>query len=166
MTDTTNNAPSLDRALGTTTTPKGRTMPSTTTTKANADQSILEALIEKPESTPTEIAQATGLSRSTVGKQLAALERDGTVTRTAGEHEGGRRAPDRWSTATIDRLRPGQLDDLLINHVRSLDEPVGPVAVARSLGRSSGAVANCLTRRAKAGDLKQVSDKPRRYKAA
>jgi predicted ArsR family transcriptional regulator len=140
-------------------------MSSKTTTKANADQSILEALIEKPGSTATEIAQATGLSRSTVGKQLAALERDGMVTRTAGERDGGRRAPDRWSKATIDRLRPGQLDDLVMNHVRSLNEPVGPVAVARALGRSSGAVANCLTRRAKAGDLKQVDDKPRRYTA-
>ena len=36
---------------------------------------------------------------------------------------------------------------------------------AQILGRSSGAVANCMTRRAKAGDLKQVSDKPRRYEA-
>jgi hypothetical protein len=87
------------------------------------------------------------------------------VTRTASERDGGRGAPDRWSNATIDRLRPGQLDNLVINHVRSLDEPVGPVAVARALGRSSGAVANCMTRRAKVGDLKQVSDRPRRYEA-
>jgi predicted ArsR family transcriptional regulator len=141
-------------------------MPSTTTTKANADQSILDALTEKPGSTAAEIAQGTGQSRSTVGKQLVALERDGLVTRTAGERESGRRASDCWSKVTIDRLRPGQLDDLVMNHVRSLDEPVGPVAVARALGRSSGAVANCLTRRAMAGDLKQVSDKPRRYRAA
>jgi predicted ArsR family transcriptional regulator len=141
-------------------------MPSTTTTKANADRSILEALTEKPGSTATEIAQAIDLSRSTVGKQLAALERDGMVTRTAGARDGGRRGPDRWSKATIDRLRPGQLDDLVMNHVRSLDEPVGPVAVARALGRSSGAVANCLNRRAKAGDLKQVTDQPRRYEVS
>ncbi|WP_027004808.1 helix-turn-helix domain-containing protein [Conexibacter woesei] len=145
-------------------------MPAKTSNKTNATadagQSILEALTEKPGSTAAEIADATGLVRSTVGKQLAALERAGTVTRTTGKRDGGRRAPDRWAKATIDRLRPGQLDDLVMNHVRSLDEPVGPVGVARALGRSSGAVANCLTRRAKAGDLKQVSDKPRRYTAA
>jgi predicted ArsR family transcriptional regulator len=145
-------------------------MPSKTTNKTDAKvdagQSILEALTEKPGSTAADIAQATGLGRLTVGKQLAALERAGDATRTAGERDGGRRAPDRWSTTATDRLRPGQLDDLVMQHVRSLDEPVGPVAVARALGRSSGAVANCLTRRAKAGDLKQVTDKPRRYTAA
>jgi predicted ArsR family transcriptional regulator len=145
-------------------------MASKTTNKTNATadagQSILEALAEKPGSTAAEIADATGLARSTVGKQLAVLGRAGTATRTTGERDGGRRAPDRWSKTTIDRLRPGQLDDLVMNHVRSLDEPVGPVAVARALGRSSGAVANCLTRHAKAGDLKQVGDKPRRYEAA
>jgi predicted ArsR family transcriptional regulator len=145
-------------------------MPSKTTNKTNttadAGQSVREALTEKPGSTATEIAQATGLGRSTVGKQLAALERAGAATRTTGERDGGRRAPDRWSKANIDRLRPGQLDELVMNHIRSLDEPVGPVAVARALGRSSGAVANCLTRRAKAGDLKRISDKPRRYEVS
>jgi predicted ArsR family transcriptional regulator len=146
-------------------------MSSKTTKKANVDkadnaQRVVEALTEKPGSTAAELAQATGLGRATISKLLATLERDGTATRTPGERDGRRRTPDGWSkTTTTDRLRPGQLDDLVMAYVRTLDDPAGPVSVARALGRSSGAVANCLARRAKAGDLKQVGDKPRRYTA-
>jgi hypothetical protein len=35
--------------------------------------------------------------------------------------------------------------------------------VAKALGRSGGAVGNCLTRLAAAGRVRKVSDKPRRY---
>ena len=129
-------------------------------------QSILEAVTEKPGSTAAELAEATGLGRSTVSKLLASLEREGQVTRTPGERDGRRRAADQWSNTTTERLRPGQLDDLVMAHMRTLTEPAGPVAVGRALGRSTGAVANCMKRRAKAGDLKQVKDKPRRYEAA
>jgi DNA-binding transcriptional ArsR family regulator len=145
-------------------------MTSKTTKKANADkadnaQRIVEALTEKPGSTATHLAEATGLGRSTVSKLLATLERDGQITRTPGEREGRRRAADQWSKTTTERLRPGQLDDLVMTHMRKLTEPAGPVAVGRALGRSTGAVANCMKRRAKAGDLKQVNDKPLRYAA-
>lgn len=136
-----------------------------TKTTDNA-QRLLEALTEKPGSTAAQLAEATGLGRSTTSKLLATLERDGQATRSPGEREGRRRAPDVWSKTTTERLRPGQLDDLVMNHMRSLDQPAGPVAVGRALGRSTGAVANCMKRRAKAGDLKQVDDKPRRYEAA
>jgi hypothetical protein len=91
--------------------------------------------------------------RSTATKQLATMERAGKVTRTPGTRTPGTRTPDRWSLPTVDRLRPGQLDALVLAHVRASAEPVGPVAVARALGRSSGAVANCLARRKVAGDL-------------
>lgn len=127
---------------------------------------ILEALDAKPDQTTNEIADATGLSRSTVGKQLAALKRDNKVTSTPGKREGGHRNPDRWSKATTDRLRPGQLDPLVLDYVTKQKDPIGPVAVAKALGRSSGAVANCMDRLAKARDLKRVEDKPRRYKKA
>jgi DNA-binding IclR family transcriptional regulator len=136
-----------------------------TKTTDNA-QSILEAVTEKPGSTAAEIAEATGLGRSTVGKLLATLQRDGQVTRTPGERDGRRRAADQWSRTTTERLRPGQLDDIVMTHMRTLTEAAGPVAVGRALGRSTGAVANCMKRRAKAGDLKQVNDKPLRYELA
>jgi DNA-binding transcriptional ArsR family regulator len=134
-------------------------------TMSAADR-ILQALDAKPDQTTNEIADATGLGRSTVGKQLATLKRDNKVTSTPGNREGGRRNPDRWSKATTDRLRPGQLDPLVLDYVTKQKDPVGPVTVAKALGRSSGAVANCMDRLAKAGDLKRVEDKPKRYNKA
>jgi predicted ArsR family transcriptional regulator len=146
-------------------------MTSKTTKKANVDQAdnaqrLVEALVEKPGSTAAQLAETTGLGRSTVSKLLATLERDGRITRTPGERDGRRRAADQWSKTTTERLRPGQLDNLVMTHMRTLTEPAGPVAVGRALGRSTGAVANCMKRRAKAGDLKQVEDKPLRYEAS
>jgi DNA-binding transcriptional ArsR family regulator len=138
----------------------------TSTSEASTAARILKALADKPGSTAAEIADITKLGRSTISKELAALERAGQAIRVPGERQGRRRTADRWSPATNERLRPGQLDDLVLNYVRSADEPVGPVAVARALGRSSGAIANCLARRAKAGDLKLVEGKPRRYAIA
>ena len=132
----------------------------------SAADRILQALETKPDQTTNEIAEATGLGRSTVGKQLATLNSDHKVTRTPGEREGGRRTPDRWSKTTTDRLRPGQLDPLVLDYVTNQKDPVGPVAVANALGRSSGAIANCMNRLAKTGDLKRVEDKPRRYTKA
>ena len=41
---------------------------------------------------------------------------------------------------------------------------MGATVVAKALGRSAGAVGNCLTRLAAAGQVFQISDKPRRYK--
>jgi hypothetical protein len=79
------------------------------------------------------------------------------ASRTPDEREGGRCTADRWSPVqTKDRLPPGQLASA------SAAAPGEPVAVACVLGRSSDAVANCLARRAAAGDLKQVSSAARR----
>lgn len=44
--------------------------------------------------------------------------------------------------------------------------PHGPTSVARGLQRSSGAVANCLVRLKSAKQVRQVGEKPRRYKIA
>ncbi|MCW2995248.1 MAG: transcriptional regulator [Conexibacter sp.] len=134
--------------------------------KADTAQRLLEALTEKPESTAAELAEATGLGRSTISRLLAKLQRDDQVTRTRGERDGRRRGADQWSKTTSERLRPGQLDDIVMKHMLTLTEPAGSVAVGRALGRSTGAVANCMKRRAKVGDLKQVEDKPLRYEAS
>jgi DNA-binding IclR family transcriptional regulator len=140
--------------------------PATTTRK------IIDILRATPNTTAADIAAATGLGRSTVSKQLAQLEGARQVNRTPGDRQDGRRAPDRWNLVAVDpkaardgreRLRPGQLDALVLDHVANQTEPTGPVAVARALGRSSGAVANCLARLTTAGQLRQVSDRPRRY---
>jgi hypothetical protein len=89
----------------------------------------------------------------------------------SGGRDGRRRLPDRWSIgraakrdgrarAATQRLRRGQLDGLVLDYIDSQDaDAVGATAVAKALGRSAGAVGNCLTRLAAAGRVHQVSDK-------
>jgi nitric oxide reductase NorQ protein len=63
--------------------------------------------------------------------------------------------------------RPGQLDGLVLDYMRkqATKEPLGPTAVAKGLGRSSGAVGNCLKRLAAAGHVRQAGEHPLRYTA-
>ena len=46
------------------------------------------------------------------------------------------------------RLRPGELDGLVLTYMRRHEDegPLSASAIVKGLGRSSGAVANCLTR--------------------
>jgi hypothetical protein len=113
------------------------------------------------------------VGRSTVGKALVALERRGVVRSQPGGRDGRRPVPHRWSagqtdgtsssTSVTQRLRPGQLDRLVVDYLSSQVAAVGATVVAKALGRSAGAVGNCLTRLAAAGRVRKVSDKPRRY---
>ncbi|MEA2180896.1 MAG: hypothetical protein QOF69_81, partial [Solirubrobacteraceae bacterium] len=57
----------------------------------------------------------------------------------------------------------GSSSTFLITHNK--DAPAGATAVAKALERSPGAVGNCLARLAAAGQVRQVSEKPRRYSA-
>jgi DNA-binding transcriptional ArsR family regulator len=146
--------------------------------KPSSEEAVAKALASGTEMTGAEIATATGLGRSTVGKALAALERAGMVRRHPGGRDGRRRLPDRWSIGhseepsplapSAQRLRPGQLDALVLEYIDSqgADATVGAPAVAKALGRSAGAVGNCLSRLAAAGRVRHVSDKPRRYSSA
>lgn len=147
-------------------------MTTTNTTPTTTAEKVLAALTTHPGKTAVELAEITGLVRSTVTKQLAALERDGQATRTAGVRKSGRRVPDRWSpTATVstgdagERLRPGELNQLVLAYVANNpdDAPHSSTSVSRGLGRSSGAVANCLARLTVAGQLRLTSKKPRSY---
>jgi hypothetical protein len=65
------------------------------------------------------------------------------------------------------RLRPGELDGLVVAHMREHPGalPIGPGAVAKGIGRSSGAVGNCLERLAKAetSPVRRANEKPRAY---
>lgn len=63
---------------------------------------------------------------------------------------------------------PWQLDGLVLDYMRkhATDEPLGPTAIAKGLGRSSGAVANCLARLASTKHVRKVSERPRRYEAS
>lgn len=149
-----------------------------TAAKATSEEAVIKALASQGELTIAEIAATTGLGRSTVGKTLASLERAGMARRHPGGREGGRRLPDRWSVGASDerrragssaqRLRPGQLDGLVLDFVNAQgkDAALGATAVAKALGRSAGAVGNCLVRLAAAGQVRQVGEHPRRYSSA
>ena len=76
-------------------------MAATTSTPTPAD-AIGTALSAHPGATAAELAEVTGISRSTANKALAALEQAGTARRTPGGREGGRRLPDRWHLAKAD----------------------------------------------------------------
>lgn len=143
---------------------------SITNNKPTAADKLREALALHPASTAAELAEISGLSRATITKQLTALQKAGDATATDGTRNGHRGRPaSRWSlTGQTERprLRPGELDGLVLEHLRSLDEPVGPTAVGKALDRSAGAIANCMARLARADKLKQTSKKPRRYTVA
>jgi hypothetical protein len=63
------------------------------------------------------------------------------------------------------RLRPGELDGLVLAYLRKHkdEDPLTASAIGKGIGRSSGAVANCLARLAKDKTLRQAKRKPRAY---
>jgi hypothetical protein len=63
------------------------------------------------------------------------------------------------------RLRPGELDGLVLAYMRDhgAERPFSPGKVARGIGKSSGAVANCLERLAGSKEVRRVRKKPRTY---
>lgn len=84
----------------------------------------------------------------------------GKVTGAATGTSGG-------NVSAAKRLRPGELDGLVIAHMGEHGEalPLGPGAIAKGIGRSSGAVGNCLERLAKADSspVRRATEKPRTY---
>ena len=141
--------------------------------KPTSEEAVAKALASGDELTGAEIAAAIGLGRSTVGKALAALERAGVVRRHPGGRDGRRRLPDRWSVGQSDepspsasasqRLRPGQLDRLVLELHQLAGGGRGRDRVAKALGRSGwrgGQLPDPVGRRRPRA---QVSDKPRRY---
>jgi hypothetical protein len=65
------------------------------------------------------------------------------------------------------RLRPGELDDLVLAYLgeHEADGPLTASAIAKDIHRSSGAVANCLRRLTKAKRVRQAKKAPRAYVA-
>jgi spore coat polysaccharide biosynthesis protein SpsF (cytidylyltransferase family) len=63
------------------------------------------------------------------------------------------------------RLRPGGLDKLVLACLEKHkdDGPLTAGAIGKGIERSSGAVANCLVRLAKAKKVRQAKRKPRSY---
>ncbi|MGN6663936.1 MAG: hypothetical protein ACTHK6_07020 [Solirubrobacterales bacterium] len=63
------------------------------------------------------------------------------------------------------RLRPGQLDGLVLGYMKKHrgELPITATKVAQGIKRSSGAVGNCLGRLEKEKKVRLVGKKPRRY---
>ncbi len=63
------------------------------------------------------------------------------------------------------RLRPGQLDGLVLSYLAKHkdDGPLTATAIGKGIERSAGAVANCLDRLAKAQKVRLTKKRPRRY---
>jgi hypothetical protein len=71
----------------------------------------------------------------------------------------------RKGPAPSGRLRPGELDGLVLTYMKRHEGelPLTPSAIAKGIERSSGAVANCLARLAKQKRARQARRKPRAY---
>jgi predicted transcriptional regulator len=154
-----------------------------------AAEALLGALADRPAATATELAQAARIGRSTAAKLLATLADQGRVLRQPGGHHGGRRAADRWTLppppplpdssapptaaptlpaepppTTSGRLRAGQLRQLVLGCLAERPgQALSATAIAKTLDRSAGAVANALQVLAGQGVVVQTQPKPRRY---
>jgi hypothetical protein len=67
--------------------------------------------------------------------------------------------------AKAKRLRPGELDGLVLAYLEKHKEegPLTASAIGKGIGRSSGAIANCLARLAREKKVRQAKRKPRSY---
>ncbi|WP_160050061.1 MarR family transcriptional regulator [Nocardiopsis sp. FR4] len=72
---------------------------------------VLAVLAEATEPvTVTELAERAGVGKSTLGKHLPALEKDGLAVRTPGGRDGRRRLPDTWqaNASTVPNTNTGE----------------------------------------------------------
>ena len=69
------------------------------------------------------------------------------------------------TSAKAKRLRPGELDSLVLSYLAAHkdDGPLTATAIGKGIERSAGAVANCLDRLAKEQKVRQAKRKPRAY---
>ncbi|GAB3076435.1 MarR family transcriptional regulator [Micromonospora schwarzwaldensis] len=68
---------------------------------------VARTLVNHPEGiTVRDLAAEAGVGQSTASKALAAMEADGTATRTPGPTNGNRKSADIWHLATTDELTP------------------------------------------------------------
>jgi hypothetical protein len=158
-----------------------------------AAEALLDALAAaRPGATVTELAEAAGIGRSTAAKLLATLADQGRVLRQPVGHRDGRRVADRWTLSPpgpiqdpspptpavaaepilaveqppsgVGRLRSGQLRELVVGCLAERPgQALSPTAIAKTLDRSAGAVANALRVLAGQGSVVQTQPRPRRY---
>ena len=96
------------------------------------------------------------MSAKTDKKPPGAKDETGTADSAGAGNGAGPKAPGggkpKAAAKATKRLRPGELDGLVLSYMckNEKDLPVTPGTVAKAIGRSSGAVGNCLERLAKA----------------
>lgn len=63
------------------------------------------------------------------------------------------------------RLRPSELDGLVLAYLAEHkgDGPLTATAISKGIGRSAGAIANCLGRLAKDKKVRQAKKRPRSF---
>lgn len=152
--------------------------------KEPVDQQIVDFLKDKGAGTVDDICAALRISRTSARKYLAGLTVEKQIAREPGGREGRRKLPDVFSLpekapvgkprkaasagAKDGRLGPGGLDKLVLGHLRQHkeDSPQTASAIGKAIERSSGAVANCLVRLEKQGEVRVAKPKPRSYELA
>jgi hypothetical protein len=102
------------------------------------------------------------------GKAVSPPKGKAAATRARPASKGAKRQSPAKTGDGSKRLRAGGLDPLVLDYLEQHkeDAPHGPSQVAKALGRSSGAVGNCLARLTAAKKATQVTHKPRRYDLA
>lgn len=152
--------------------------------KKPVDQQIVDYLKKEGTATVDEVAAAVKISRTSARKYLAGLTVDKRVVREPGGREGRRKLPDVFFPPERERggkpkkaasagpkngrLGPGELDKLVLGHMRKHkgDAPHTASAIGKAIERSSGAVANCLVRLEKKEKVRLAKSKPREYELA
>ncbi|MFD8497299.1 MarR family transcriptional regulator [Amycolatopsis sp. NPDC059657] len=76
--------------------------PTAAKTRTEAEDKLWEALHATPNKTAADLSGTAKIGKSTAQKILGKWAADGSVTRTAGIVEGGRRAADLWAIAEVD----------------------------------------------------------------
>lgn len=116
--------PSAARALRSV--PKLAAEPATVTAaRTAAEDKLWAALHTSPHTTTSELSQAAGIGKSTAGKILARWAADGSLTRTPGIVEDGRRTADRWSITDTDTPTHVEIEP---EGAASADSPDTPAA--------------------------------------
>jgi predicted transcriptional regulator len=147
--------------------------------KGQTEQAVLDFIRRQGEASVDQVATGVGIGRTSARRYLVGLTAAGQVKRGPGGREGGRKYPDRFSAVKRRRgstsrratkrpgrrLRPGELDGLVLGYMRkqAKDGPLTATAIAKGIERSSGAVANCLARLGESGTVRQAKVRPRAY---
>lgn len=122
----------------------------------------------KPSAADASRKGPTKAARRTPGKRTSARAGTGRQKQATGGKASGGQTAAVAGDGKQPKLRPGELDGLVLEFLKD-NASTGshsPTSVARGLNRSSGAVANCLDRLKAAKQVRQVGEKPRRYKIA